>query len=73
MAATAWFSNLKRVSMIEMISGPPNTEYPYRYGCACGANWNTKKVIVLNQKGLCGPFCRTTLFEVDDVAPTDDR
>lgn len=44
-------------------SGPPVAELPYRYGCACGATWNSDGPLDDSHQ-LCGPYCRPTLFEL---------
>lgn len=44
-------------------SGPPSPDLPYRWGCACGAVWNTDKPFQPTG-ALCGPRCRPQITPI---------
>lgn len=46
-----------------LISGPPRKDAPYRWGCPCGATWNSD-VDKMPTGALCGATCTAKLFEI---------
>lgn len=51
--------------VVAIMSGPPNPDLPFRYGCSCGAIWNASAPLEEDQKALCGPHCFPRLFRLE--------
>jgi hypothetical protein len=49
--------------MSRCASGPPRDDLPYRWGCVCGAVWNTE-TDASPSGALCGPFCKPSISPI---------
>lgn len=52
--------------------GPPNPGLPFRYGCICGAVWNSSVPLKLEDERLCGPFCGAVLSPLSSKERDDE-